>query len=134
MKFILLILFPFLLSAQFKLPEKLRPYDQAIDVYSTMIVNDAMWHLIDVCKPRMKGRNKILGSVGLTVLYNVISNKIEYGVLINKQFYNTDQGIKFWAQMCYIPVRICINDFTGKSDKLEIKYYYFDNLGKPTCN
>ena len=134
MRFLLIILFPFLLSAQFKLPEKLRPYDQAIDVYSTMIVNDAMWHLMDVCKPTMKGRNKMLFAVGLTIVYIGVSNKIEYGKFVNKEFYNTDQGLKCWGICLYQPVRITINDCKKQSDRYEIKYYYFDNLGIPTCN
>lgn len=134
MKLLLLILFPFVFNAQIKVPEKFKKYDDAIDVYSTMVVNDAMWHLMDVVKPTMKGRNKMLFAFGLTASYIMISEKIEYGKFISKEFYNKDQGNKFWGMTLYQPVRITINDCKKQSDRYEIKYYYFDNLGVPTCN
>lgn len=99
--------------------------------YASMAVNEAAYQIQSFACPKWRNSTKL-----------VVSNLTTLAVGIAKELYDKrstgfskdDLGMDIWSMPVYTIVRICINDWKGKGDKYEIKYYYFDRLGYPNYN
>lgn len=120
MKFILIILIPLFTFSQIKIeiPKKWKKYDDAIDFYSTLAVDEIIYEIQTFACPKWKPARKILVSNALTLAYCTVSEKIEYGTWLPYKGKGQDMFTKTWSVPVYDIAKVVWLDVTKPEDPL----------------
>jgi len=111
MKTIFLLLIPFLFTAQIKVNEKVTVSSNALHFYGTVAVCELIYGIQNLILKDQKPRNKFLICIGTAATIGVGKEIFDKHKANPTGFDNNDLATDAWAMLCWIPFRICLNDF-----------------------
>jgi len=111
MKTIFLLLIPFLFTAQIKVNEKVTIPSDALHFYGTVAVLELTYGIQNLILKDQKPHNKFLICIGTAGLIGLGKEVFDKHKANPTGFDKDDLGMDAWAIFCWIPFRICLNDF-----------------------
>jgi len=126
MKTLALILITFSLTAQIKVNEKVTIPSDALHFYGTVAICELSYGIQNLILKDQKPHNKFLICIGTAATIGVGKEIFDKHKANPTGFDKNDLATDAWAILCWIPFRICLNDFkqVGFIPRMKKDKYY----------